>query len=163
MFSAEIKIKDARGEEEVQELKQERVRSEKEGNKETQSRTKILDRSKHTFPITWASWGLLLIPQCSWRTHRWSAEVSHSQRQPKASWNGHPGCSRSVCVLHATTAGKLDSQVYLGVFYFSHNFHQEKVWNYTHKTVNQSLSLRDGVRVGGRDFDVYFISFYKKL
>lgn len=69
------------------------------------------------------------------------AEVS----QPKAArgiLKRHPGSSRSACVLHATTAGKLDSTFYLGVTYFSNKFYQEKgmevhTYTHTHTTVNR--------------------------
>lgn len=92
------------------------MRAEKEGDKETQSGTKIPDTSKHTFPITWASWGPLPVPQWLLTHTQMALQKSHSRRQPNASWNGHPGNSRSACVLHAK---QQENQTHISILGFS--------------------------------------------
>lgn len=134
MFSIEIKMKDSQGEGQV--LKQERENESRKGRRQTdtiqdQKSTQVNSRVSHHL----GQLAMLLIPQ--WLlTH--TQMVVQNRPQPKAAWNGHPGCSTSVRVLHATTTRKSDSHFHLGVFYFSNNSHQKKgkkggVWKYTHK------------------------------
>lgn len=153
------------------------MRAEKEGDKETQSGTKILGRSKHTFPMTWASWGPLLVPQRPLTHTQMALQKSHTQRQPNTSWIWHTGSSRSACALHAK---QQENQTHISILGFSSfqisftkrkknfflnkekSFIKKSVWNYTYTTINRVCLWRMEWELEGKTLTFYFISFYKK-
>ena len=141
------------------------MRAEKEGGKQTQSRTKSLHRSTHMFLITWGSWEHCSSHSGSWHTHRWSCRIVHSQRQPGMDILDAQG--QSVSFMPQQQENQTHTFILeFSTFQITLTRKKKKkgggISKYTHKNWTRVYLLRVGVRVGSDGLGVFTLYFFIK-